>query len=175
LILTGNGSAHERLEFGDDVIPGQRIPGAAARHVDRFGFPAPVLEPKLKGERARELGAELDWQQTNDEGRFVELVQGLAARAGHMHDFLEKIGDLLMEAGAIEKPIRQVRMAYAGPNRRGKDRRKSRDRRETPMFAARDDYYMTEEEIAEYEQQEATERKKTYRPRTDLGSPDKNK
>ena len=32
-------------------------------------------------ERARELGAELDWQQTNDEGRFVELVQGLAARA----------------------------------------------------------------------------------------------
>ena len=32
-------------------------------------------------ERARELGLELDWQQTNDEGRFVELVQGLAARA----------------------------------------------------------------------------------------------
>ena len=32
-------------------------------------------------ERARELGAELDWQQTNDEGRFVELVQGLAGRA----------------------------------------------------------------------------------------------
>lgn len=32
-------------------------------------------------ERARELGLELDWQQTNDEGQFVELVQGLAARA----------------------------------------------------------------------------------------------
>ncbi|HLB37614.1 MAG TPA: type II 3-dehydroquinate dehydratase [Gemmatimonadales bacterium] len=32
-------------------------------------------------ERARELGAELDWQQTNEEGRFVELVQGLAGRA----------------------------------------------------------------------------------------------
>ena len=32
-------------------------------------------------ERARALGAELDWQQTNDEGRFVELVQGLAGRA----------------------------------------------------------------------------------------------
>ena len=32
-------------------------------------------------ERARELGAEIDWQQTNDEGRFVELVQGLAGRA----------------------------------------------------------------------------------------------
>lgn len=98
-----------------------------------------------------------------------------ALKPFHMHDFLEKVSDLLLEAGAIEKPIRQVRLALAGPERRGKDRRKSRDRRETPMFAARDDYYMTEEEIAEYEQQETTERKKTYRPPTDLGSPDKNK
>jgi 3-dehydroquinate dehydratase-2 len=32
-------------------------------------------------ERAAGLGVELDWQQTNDEGRFVELVQGLAGRA----------------------------------------------------------------------------------------------
>lgn len=98
-----------------------------------------------------------------------------ALKPFHMHDFLEKIGDLLMEAGAIDKPIRQVRLAYAGPDRRGKDRRKSRDRRETPMFAARDDYYMTEEEITEYEQQEIAESKKVWRPRTDLGSPDKDK
>lgn len=33
-------------------------------------------------ERAAALGVELDWHQTNDEGRFVELVQGLAGRAG---------------------------------------------------------------------------------------------
>ena len=32
-------------------------------------------------ERADALGVELAWQQTNDEGRFVELVQGLAGRA----------------------------------------------------------------------------------------------
>lgn len=32
-------------------------------------------------ERAGALGVELDWQQTNDEGRFVELVQGLVGRA----------------------------------------------------------------------------------------------
>jgi 3-dehydroquinate dehydratase-2 len=32
-------------------------------------------------DRAAALGVELDWQQTNDEGRFVELVQGLAGRA----------------------------------------------------------------------------------------------
>lgn len=38
------------------------------------------IERAVRG-RARELGAELDWQQTNDEGRFVELVQGLSGRA----------------------------------------------------------------------------------------------
>ena len=38
------------------------------------------LEAQVR-QRARELEAELDWQQTNDEGRFVELVQGLAGRA----------------------------------------------------------------------------------------------
>ena len=32
-------------------------------------------------ERADALGVELAWQQTNDEGRFVELVQGLAGHA----------------------------------------------------------------------------------------------
>ena len=32
-------------------------------------------------ERAAALGAELEWHQTNEEGRFVELVQGLTGRA----------------------------------------------------------------------------------------------
>ena len=32
-------------------------------------------------ERAQALNAQVDWQQTNEEGRFVELVQGLAGRA----------------------------------------------------------------------------------------------
>lgn len=90
----------------------------------------------------------------------------------HLHDFLEKVGDLLLEAGAIAKPIRQVRPAYKGAERRGKDRRRGPDRR-TPMFASRDDYYMTEEEVAEYEKQEAAESTKTYRPPTDLGAPKK--
>lgn len=31
--------------------------------------------------RAEALGVELAWEQTNDEGRFVELVQALAGRA----------------------------------------------------------------------------------------------
>lgn len=32
-------------------------------------------------ERARELSAQVEWHQTNDEGRFIELVQGLPGRA----------------------------------------------------------------------------------------------
>jgi 3-dehydroquinate dehydratase-2 len=32
-------------------------------------------------ERARALDVQVDWEQTNDEGRFVELVQGMAGRA----------------------------------------------------------------------------------------------
>jgi 3-dehydroquinate dehydratase-2 len=32
-------------------------------------------------ERARALDAQVEWEQTNDEGRFVELVQGLVGRA----------------------------------------------------------------------------------------------
>lgn len=82
----------------------------------------------------------------------------------HLHDLLEKISDLLLEAGAIQEPIRRVRPAHTGPERRsGRDRRPSAGRRPTDMFSRRDDYYMTEEEIAEYEKQEAEERKKKER------------
>jgi DNA-binding response OmpR family regulator len=89
----------------------------------------------------------------------------------HLHDFLEKVSDLLMESGAISKSIRQVRPAFGGSDRRAKERRKSRDRRETPMFAARDDYQWSDEELAEFEKQEATEGKKRFKPPTDLGQP----
>ncbi len=78
----------------------------------------------------------------------------------HLHDFLEKISDLLLEAQAIPEPIRQMRFEQTGKERRQKDRRSSRDRRQTKMFASRDDYQMTEEEITEFEKQEEEERKK---------------
>ncbi len=78
----------------------------------------------------------------------------------HLHDFLEKVSDLLLETQAIPAPIRRVRYEYKGPERRRKDRRSARDARKTAMFAARDDYLMSEEEIAEFEKQEEEERKK---------------
>lgn len=91
----------------------------------------------------------------------------------NLNDFLEKVSDLLMDAQAIAKPIRQVRPEFKGSDRRGKDRRGSPDRRSTPMFAARDDYAWTDDEIAEYEKQEAEQSSRTYHPPTDLGNPKK--
>lgn len=79
----------------------------------------------------------------------------------HLHDFLERVSDLLLETGAIASPIRQVRSPLRPPERRTTDRRSTSDRRgASRMFASRDDYFMSEEEIAEFERQEAEARKK---------------
>ncbi|MHB8753456.1 MAG: response regulator [Candidatus Acidiferrales bacterium] len=78
----------------------------------------------------------------------------------NLNDFLEKVSDLLQEAGAIPHPIRDVSALTAGKERRQKDRRSGRDRRNGKMFASREDYMMTEEEIEEYEKQEQEETRK---------------
>lgn len=78
----------------------------------------------------------------------------------NLNDFLEKVSDLLLEAGAIARPIRDVSVLSANKERRQRDRRSGRDRRDGKMFASREDYTMTEEEIADYEKQEEEDRKK---------------
>ncbi len=88
-------------------------------------------------------------------------------RPYHLHDFLEKVSDLLVEIKAIEAPIRQVRHEF------GEIRKKKKQSgRATTMFAARDSFSYTEEEMAEYERQES-EAAKTRRigPRKNLGDP----
>ncbi len=86
----------------------------------------------------------------------------------HLHDFLEKISDLLLEAQAIPQPIRQMRFEQTGKERRQqKGQHPSRDRRQTKMFASRDDYQMTEEEITEFEKQEEEENKKKQKKQKD--------
>ncbi|HLJ42059.1 MAG TPA: response regulator [Candidatus Acidoferrales bacterium] len=77
----------------------------------------------------------------------------------NLNDFLEKLSDLLLEAGAIARPIRDVSVLSTNKERRQKDR-SGRDRRDGKMFASREDYTMTEEEIADYEKQEEADRKK---------------
>ena len=79
------------------------------------------------------------------------------------HDLLEKVSDLLMEAAALANPIRRVRHDSSLSERKRKEGREGREsgnalaQRNTSMFAKRDEYVMTEEEIAEYENAEKKE------------------
>lgn len=88
-------------------------------------------------------------------------------RPYHLHDFLEKVSDLLVEIKAIEAPIRLVRHEF------GEIRKRKRQAgRATSMFAARDSFSYTDEELAEYERQESEAAKnKRNKPRTNLGDP----
>jgi DNA-binding response OmpR family regulator len=88
-------------------------------------------------------------------------------RPYHLHDFLEKVSDLLVEIKAIEAPIRQVRHEF------GQARKKKReDARSNSMFAARDSFSYTDEELAEYEKQESESSKaRRNRVRGNLGDP----
>lgn len=84
----------------------------------------------------------------------------------HLHDFLEKVTDLLLEVQAIEEPLRPLREEKpAGPRSKAV---KSAAARAPQMFASRDDYQMSEEEIAEWEQQEELERKKKKKKTEDF-------
>jgi DNA-binding NtrC family response regulator len=79
----------------------------------------------------------------------------------HLHDFLEKVSDLLMEAGALAAPMRQIRRdPRANVRTIGATRTNRLGRKGNTMFASREDYYMTEEELAEWEQKEAAEAEK---------------
>jgi DNA-binding response OmpR family regulator len=86
----------------------------------------------------------------------------------HLHDFLEKVSDLLLEGNAIDAPLRNIQFEFrAAPRPLGRHGTRLGGRR-NEMFAAREDYMMTEEEMLEYERQEAEEKerkkKKTPKP-----------
>jgi len=91
-------------------------------------------------------------------------------RPYHLHDFLEKVSDLLVEVKAIDVALRQVRHEFGSLRKKKKEASRTNS-----MFAARDSYSSyTEEELAEYERQES-ELSKTKRrgPRTNLGGTDR--
>ena len=85
------------------------------------------------------------------------------------NDFLEKVSDLLMEADALINPIRRVRHDATAAERKRNETRAGHEsairqgRRDTGMFAKRDEYVMTEEEIAEYEKTERQEQEQGKR------------
>jgi DNA-binding response OmpR family regulator len=91
----------------------------------------------------------------------------------NFHDLLERVSDLLMETQAIGAPLRRVRQEGLTSSGR-RSRRGGRDAgkdgsRNTGMFANRDDYQMTEEEITEYERQETDAQKKKKKKPITLG------
>jgi len=74
----------------------------------------------------------------------------------HLHDFLEKVSELLLESGAISEPLRSA-SGFEHKKRRH-DVHSPRDiQGGKKMFASREDYQMTEEEMAEFERQEREE------------------
>jgi DNA-binding response OmpR family regulator len=90
-------------------------------------------------------------------------------RPFHLHDFLEKVSDLLVEVKAIEGPIRQVRHEFGAIRKKKKQAGRSNS-----MFASRDSYSYSDEEIAEYEKQESeSSASRRNKPRTNLGGSDR--
>ena len=90
-------------------------------------------------------------------------------RPYHLHDFLEKVSDLLVEVKAIEGPIRQVRREFGAMRKKKKQAGRSNS-----MFASRDSFSYTDEELAEYEKQESeASSSKRNKPRTNLGGSDR--
>ena len=132
-----------------------------------------MLKDLAQGAADAPEGAELD--ATRPKGiRVLFLVPMLAAsdaqpvlerkafrtllKPYHLHDFLEKVGELLVEAGALADPIRSM-SDFSGAKKRGGVRAPPA-RPAAAMFASRDDYQMSEEELLEWERTEEEDRKK---------------
>lgn len=93
----------------------------------------------------------------------------------NLHDLLEKISDLMLEAQALEQPIRRVK-EQRGRKKGRQDSGVFSKRKLPEMFAAREDYSLTEEELAEFERAEAASRKSSSgkgKDPKDLGAPTK--
>jgi DNA-binding response OmpR family regulator len=161
LLLTELRSAEWSLVIANVAMTG---PDTAAFHVLR----ELALVPANEGARVRVLFLvpEFDRErQTILENARLPYV----LRPFNLQDFLEKVSDLLLEIHAIENPIRQVRYDFKGRDRK---RKQAKSSRETSMFAARGDYTMTEEELAEYEKQEQEDiKKRPLKKKFDLGQP----
>jgi len=83
-----------------------------------------------------------------------EAVGG-ARRLWHVPS-ADKVSDLLVETKAIVGPLRMTRYEFGAARKK-----KTQDGRSNSMFASRDEYYYTEEELAEYEREQKESEKKS--------------
>ncbi len=84
-----------------------------------------------------------------------------AVKPFQFNDFMEKINDLLVQAQLLKKTARERGFGSQQPAGGSKGKRGSQER-ESSMFASRDAYYYTEEELAEYERDQEKEKKKKF-------------
>ena len=122
--------------------------------------------PQEAGGRIRALfiipeTAERQFTQQVEAARLPYVV-----RPYHLHDFLEKVSDLLVEIKVIEAPIRLVRREFGALRKKKKQAANINS-----MFASREAFSYTEEEIAEYEREEAETNKNKRKTRINLGDP----
>ncbi len=133
-----------------------------------------ILKDLAQGEADAPAGASID--DSRPRGiRVLFLVPGPLAKTAkpvlererlpfftkpyHLHDFLEKVSDLLVATGSIEDPIRSM-SDFSFGSRAQKERTESKRAPQNPMFASRAEYQMTEEEMLEWERSEAEAKKK---------------
>lgn len=124
--------------------------------------------PPEEGGRVRVLYVIPELTGSQFVGALERAKMPYALRPFHLHDFLEKVSDLLVEVKAIEGPLRMTRHEYG----EARKKKKQAAGRTTSMFASRDSYSYTDEELAEYERQEAEASKnRRNKPRINLGDP----
>jgi DNA-binding response OmpR family regulator len=107
--------------------------------------------------------ADIKYAQLLERARLPYIV-----RPFNFHDLIQRVSDLLFEVHAIAAPLRQVGREF------GVVRKKKQEagRANNSMFASRESYSYSEEEVAEYERQEASSSRR-HKPRTNLGDPNK--
>jgi len=145
------------------------VANAAAMDLDSpafFTLREIATVPQESGGRIRALFIIPEAAERQLTGQIESSRLPYVVRPYHLHDFLEKVSDLLVEIKVIDAPIRLVRREF------GAIRKKKKQVGRNTMFAARDTFSYTEEEIAEYEREEASEASKSKRKtRVNLGDP----
>ncbi len=85
-----------------------------------------------------------------------------AMKPYQFNDFMEKVNDLLLQAQFLTKTARERGFAFEKRERAPAGKHGKKTQAANSMFASRDEYYYSEEELAEYEreQKEAEKKKK---------------
>jgi DNA-binding response OmpR family regulator len=105
--------------------------------------------------------ADIKYAQSLERARLPYVV-----RPFNFHDLIQKVSDLLFEVKAIAVPLRQVGHEFGVVRKK----KLQASRTNNSMFASRESYSYSEEEVAEYERQEASSSRR-HKPRTNLGDP----